>query len=172
MPAIVLGTRTSHTSPHSVLMTTLQGEMTSLFYRLESWAQKSSNLPTSRQRERGRTWTLHWILCPCSFPCTTLTLPSGVLMFKRSISTRPCVSIMLVSPTPVYKPHLHLMCLGAASDHKLIGQTAHQILYPVWTEPLLRVVFSVKLKVTSQWNRQGGIIVFRAEESWQRNPRN
>ena len=165
-------TRTSHTSPHSVLMTTLQGGVTSLFYRLERGAQKLSNLPASRQRERVRMWTMHWIRCPCPFPCTMLPLPSRVLMFNRSISTSPCVSIMLVSPTPVYEPHLDLMCLGAASDHKLIGQTAHLILCPVWTEPLLRVVFSVKLKVTSHWMGQGGIIVFRAEESWQISPRN
>lgn len=70
-------TRTSHTSPHSVLMTTLQGGVTSLFYRLESWAQKLSNLPASRQRERGKMWTMHWILCPCPFPVPCCPSPPG-----------------------------------------------------------------------------------------------
>ena len=62
------------------------------------------------------------------------------------------------------------MCPGVGSDHKLIGQAAHLILCPVWTEPLLRVVFSVKFTANSHWEGQGGITVFRAEENWQRSP--
>ena len=75
--------------------------VTSSFYKWESWAQRLSNLPTSRQRERQEVTLAR---APSPIPCCPL--PSGVPGFNSFISIIPCISTMLVSPMPRCMNHI------------------------------------------------------------------